>query len=231
MRRPWTPADDDRLHYLWGADRLEAIAADLGRTPVAVYLRARRIGLKCGTPQGSESFAEACRRTGFSPDGLRHVLRRAGVRLRQKMSPPGPRKTAVRGLCVDSFAVDEAVAKWLSEETPGEAARRHGVRPEALRSWLREAGKIPQSRSRRTCERIPSTEIDAVVAEVRRLRNVTSEAKRLGVPQQTLSRWLREAGVPRRGAWAWLVDPETVERVVSERMSRRRERTLPMAAE
>lgn len=48
--KPWTGAEHKRLRELWGADThsgagLAAVAAALGRTPLAVYSRAVRLGL------------------------------------------------------------------------------------------------------------------------------------------------------------------------------------------
>ena len=56
--RAWTPAELDRLSDLWGTQSPRAIAKALGRTEVAVIVKAQREGLGRPTPPGSLSGNE-----------------------------------------------------------------------------------------------------------------------------------------------------------------------------
>lgn len=189
--RRWTPREDARLRLLWGSAPLARVAAELGRSSVTTYWRARRLGLPCGCPQGYEYLTDAARRSGFTTDQLRAILRAAGVRLRVAMARP---TGATRHYhYVDLERVDVVVVAWAGQETPEDAARRHGVSGNVVRSALRAAGHVSPTGKRRW--RLPSATIDAALANYRPGASVRAHAARVGLTPVTLARRLRKAGV------------------------------------
>jgi hypothetical protein len=139
----WTTADDQRLRFLWGAGHSVAqIARKLGRTPMATYCRARRLGLDCGVPQGWEGLWAATLRSGFATTKqFRAILRWAGVAVHLSLSRPGVRSWHRH--IVETDAVDEAVAKWMAAEPLERAATRRGMCSHTLRARLAKIGLLP----------------------------------------------------------------------------------------
>lgn len=164
----WSSTDDRRLWSLWGETPLEIIASLMGRTAIVVYEHARKIGLRCGAPQGFEYLSAAARRVGFTREQLRPILQWAGVRLRRTMSKPGSR---LRSSMVMPCEVDAAVAEWHRTETIESARRRLGIAHPTLRRWLIEAKangdqSVPERPGvRRAHWHVPSTVIDKVAGE------------------------------------------------------------------
>lgn len=220
--RRWSPRDDERLRLAWGDGSLAAIAKSLGRTEIATYWRARKLGLTNSPPQGLEYLTAAADRTGFETSPLRRILRAAGVALQPAMSRPGvvargsgPR----RGLhyhLVEPGAVDDAVAAWARQESVEEAASRRGVSGDVLRRLLLKAGHTPPRR-RKARWRIPSRLADELVRAWRaKGASVGAHARRVGVGRVTLAGWLRAAGVlgPKRPGVEVRLDQELVDLVV-----------------
>jgi hypothetical protein len=154
----WTAHDDQRLRINWGARSLDWLAEDLKRTRDAVYLRAEKLKLGLGVPQGLELIGTAAKRCGFSMKTLRSILVLQGVRMfaqparirtaRDRRTTQTKKRSRFHRMMVDSFDADEAVEKWLTTETVTSAARRRGVNPEKLRRHLLKAGVKPVAKSK-----------------------------------------------------------------------------------
>lgn len=192
--RRWTIRDDSRLRLLWGAP-LRHVAAEIGRTPLATYWRARKLGLACGAPRGMEYLTAAAKRTGYDVVQLRAILHAAGVR--PQRTPARPVQAARHFNVVDPADVDDAVATWCRQETTEEAAARLGLSAETLRRLLIEAGERPPRR-KKSRWRVDSALVDRLVAEYRErvsVPTVRQHAARLGIDRTTLAKQLRLAGV------------------------------------
>jgi hypothetical protein len=113
---------------------------------MAIYTRAKLLGLPLGVPRGFESLDAAARRAGVHPRTMRRILRWAGKKIRRKLSEPLPR--SFHRLMVDQLDVDEAVAAWTRTEPVEAAARRLGIDPVRLRARLRKVGIQGKGRGR-----------------------------------------------------------------------------------
>lgn len=220
--RRWTRDDDQELRALWGEVALRTIASRLKRTPAAVFARAQvALRLPLGCPQGHEYLTHAAKRTGYTAGQLRRILAWAGVKLRPSMSRPTEARRHYH--TVDPFDVDDAVGRWLENETVESGARRHGLIGATLAAWLRLARRqtdirIPdEPRERKAHWRVPSSTIDAVVEWRSRFESVSAAAQRVGVRRQDLTAWLIAAGVERVTERPWLVLRDEVDRVVTAR--------------
>jgi hypothetical protein len=207
-RRRWTANDDAQLRLLWGSVGMAEILKKLGRTRKTTYWRAQKLGLRLGCPQGWEYITTAARRTGYAVSQLRRILAAHGVDL--TLSYSRTEKTR-RFHVVQPHDVDVAVAAWLATETVRDDAIRRGMCDATLRDWLIDAGlEAPRQKAgSKKHWRLPSTTIDAVIAE---RETLVAAAKRVGVQHATLARWLAEAGVARVKAF---VRRSGVDRVVA----------------
>jgi hypothetical protein len=168
----WTEHDDHRLKLNWGARPLEWLANDLKRSRDAVYLRAEKLKLGLGVPQGLELIGTAAKRCGFAMKTLRNILNLYGVRTieqparirtaRDRRTKHVKQRSRFHRMMVDPFDADDAVEKWLATETVTSAAKRRGVNPEKLRRHLRNAGVKPVAKSR--VWRVQTEVIEKVVA-------------------------------------------------------------------
>lgn len=189
----WTAEDDRRIQMLWGEKTVRSIAARLNRTPAAISLRAYRLGLRGGAPDGMESMKAASRRTGFHATTLREILSAFRVAMRVPMSISGVRSPR---RVVDVDDVNDAVGAWLKMEVVNNAAARHGLSFVRLSGWLEASGREMPARPRGNRRwRVPTETIDAVVAERRELETLKAAAERHGIGMMRLRRLLRAAGV------------------------------------
>lgn len=193
-RRRWTAEEDRRLRALWEELPLDALAAELKRTPRATYNRAGDLGIARGCQPGHETLAAAARRAGFAPQTLRRILSAARVPFAEARtllaSPTRPQRL------VEADAVDRAVVAWLSRETPKGAARRLGMSAERVESALAAAGHRRPRGRRKARWRLPSATIEAALAAYDRPGlSVSAHAARLKLHYRTLAKRLRAAGV------------------------------------
>lgn len=141
----WTKDHDIDLRWLWESGlSVTAIARRLSRTPLTTYWRARKLGLRCGCPEGFEYLNAAAERTGYERSTLTNILTWAGVTTHRSMARP-TKAAAYRFRIVDPMDVDDAIARWHETEPLETAARRVGVEAELLRRRLRAAG-VPEER-------------------------------------------------------------------------------------
>lgn len=219
----WTKKEDDLLAMHWGYMPMRELAELVGRTQLAVYQRCRQLGVGGGCPNGFEYVSAAARRTGFDLKTLRRVLRLGHVEIRRGGAKTDEYTLRPRSF-VESFEVDEAVKAWCQTEHIATAAARHGLSRLTLKSWLLEAKrkgvKMPAKPARAQHWRIPSRTIDAIVAEkLAGKERLAVAARRLDVPRQCLSKWLRSAGVPRPKTRHWLLKSGVADAVVAKRVS------------
>lgn len=206
---PWTRADEQQLTLLWGEHPLKEIARRLGRNVHGVYFHARKIGLRCGAPQGTEYIWHAANRTGFSVKQLRRIFEIVGgVRERPAMTRPSGRRS-YKHSCVVPLDVDDAIAKFIStRETLSEAARRFGIKPHTLRRRLAWAGVDAPEHCMPTLDR-------AVVDRVMRMETIKDAAARLGCYRNTLLAALIDAGAKKVRPRYWMLDPEEYDRALA----------------
>ena len=165
-KRQWTSGVDAALRNLWGAEiDIKAIAERLGRTRTAVYLRAAKIGLPVGCPEGWEYLSAATTRTGYSSTStLVRILRWAGVGIERAVTLHHKRQSKRPTRIVVPELVDDAIAEWHKTETLEGAARRCGVRAEELKRWLAAVGVVaPVQRRSRKHWRVYSSDVDQAV--------------------------------------------------------------------
>jgi len=214
----WTKADDRRLSLLWGEIPLASVAKEMNRTIDACYARARDLGLKRGIQEHVEHITAAAKRTGYSREALRLILKWAKVGGITAMSRPGHGGTRrLRGY--DPLEVDKAIESWMAAEYVDDAGRRVGIHGGTLARWLEEAGHKRPDRKRRW--RVSIAEVDAVVKARRGLESVRQAANRVGVGRGTLARLLSAAGV-QHADYRWYVDPADVDRAVAGLTDRQR---------
>lgn len=220
-RRRWTPADDRVLRRMWETDRLSAIARTLDRTEQAVFQRAWELGMSRGIPRGHEYLNTAARRTGFAREQLAKILRWAGVAMHLTESHPSMKRSS-HYRYVDTYDVDEAIARWMRTENVTAAARSRRLCEDTLRRWLLEAGHTPPKLRRGQQKphwRLDGDVIDRVVAARAELETVGEASLRLEISRQVLARWLREAGCV-GDARTFRLRREDIDRVVAEHRAR-----------
>lgn len=148
----WTDKEDRVLRDSWGGGlTVPGIARHLHRrcgtkrTPVAVYLRARKLGLPVGCPQGWEYLSHAAERTGYNVKQLRRILAWAGLDIRRALVSPHAAAKAEREKAhiVIPDDVDDAVARWLKAHTLAEVAQQWGTTTRRASARLRAAGLTP----------------------------------------------------------------------------------------
>jgi hypothetical protein len=227
--RRWSEHDDAHLMVLWGVRAIAKVAKLLGRTPDAVYERARQLGLGLGCPRGAEYLTTAARRTGYAVTTLRMILRWGGVRIERATTRPSAtrRGKAARKAhlthVVEPCDVDDAVARWCATEALEMAAESRSIGSATLARLLREAtargdARIPaKPRGFRKHWRIPSLLVDELVTAYARRESLAAAAMRIGVQRTTLHAWLTRAGVP--VVRVEKLDPDAVDRVVAGRLA------------
>jgi hypothetical protein len=236
--RRWTGRDLDMLRNNWGDVTPRELARLLGRSEFAVFLRAVKLGLRAGCPPGFEYLTEAARRTGYDDTSpLRSVLRWAGVKIRRSFARPNAKAHNRPRHIVDSYDVDVAIARWHTTETTTAAARRYDTDCMTLRRLLRRAvaAGVEMPREPKGYNqhwRVPSDIIDRVVAEHRQTETLNQASRRVGVHHNTLTSWLRAAGVELPRVKPWRLSIATVDAVVAERvaMGRRAKPAIGRAA-
>jgi hypothetical protein len=196
----WTDAEDARLIFMWETPlALASIATRMGRTPLAIYSRAKKIGLSVGCPDGFEYVSTAAKRTGFELATLRRVL--AFSRVKEHRSLAQPKRTrryqSHHFVCIDS--VNDAVVKWHASEPVTAAARRRGLSQLTLRRWLIDAGALSKSRAWKKHHRIDSEIIDLVISNRAPTRELLSAAgRRGGLSKAQRTRHAEECGSEQR---------------------------------
>lgn len=198
----WTSKDSDTLLMMWGHHSQEEIARALQRSPRAVFMRAREMGIGGGYPQGFESLQACADRCGFDIKTMRKVLNAHRVPIQRAPSIKGSSLHAM----VEPHRADEAVAAWCKLETLQQAGRRLGLDGWLVRRHLAAAeqrGEITlPEHCRKRHWRIPREIVDRVMTT---WEDGMHAAERIGVSWRTLTIWLREAGVPRPPGRQWRV--------------------------
>lgn len=201
----WSEHDDRALRWMWESSTLAEVAKKLGRTPQAVYQRAKILGLGLGCPRGLEYLSHAAARVGYSVLSLRRILKWARVPLRRgNVNPSAKRRGTGRHnyvtWIVDPERVNEAVERWCAHETLHEAGQRTGICDEVLGRWLTADGRCTKPPGRSPW-RVETTIVDEVVARELAAETMADIARRLGIHRTCVRRRLERAGlwVPRKG--------------------------------
>jgi hypothetical protein len=237
----WTPEEDDILRKSWNEVGNRVLAKRLaGRTLCGIYERAQKLGLRAGTPQGMVSVSSLANDPGWGYDYYKtiKILQAANI-VTHRFSYTSGKKQSRGTLYVEEVDAREAAEEWersiatqrVGKETPKEAAKRLGVRPNVLTGWLTEDGLMGPLRDgvKRRFWAEPKV-YDAVVAKYRRpprsrpegLECPVDAAKRLGMSYYVLRRWLWEDDVTgkrpkgKRGVM-FLAPPEVFDRVCAKR--------------
>lgn len=198
----WTAKDLNTLRMMWGHHDQNEIAALLGRSPRAVFMRARAMGIGGGYPQGFESLQACADRCGFELVTMRRILNAHRVPIHRAPSLRGSTLHAM----VEPYRADEAVAAWFTHETLQQAGRRYGMDGWLLLRHLRAAearGEISlPDHTKNRHWRIPRATVDKVMLT---WEDGKEAATRIGVSWRTLRMWLVEAGIPRPVGRQWRV--------------------------
>lgn len=198
----WTVKDRDTLLMMWGHHPQGEIAKALQRSPRAVFIRARGMGIGGACPQGFESLQRAADRCGFQVDTMRRVLNAARVKIRPAPTLLGNSYHVL----LEPSAVDAAVAAWCRLETLQQAGRRLRMDASVIRRHLLAAearGEITlPPHSRGSYWRVPRETIDLAFSI---WEDGKEAATRIGVSWNTLRKWLYEAGVVRPAGRQWRV--------------------------
>jgi len=157
--RRWTEEDNCVLSGHWGFKSVRYIARVLNRTQGSVIDQANILKLGPARKPSGETILAASKRTGYCVDYLVKILRWAKVEihLQYRYSRGKPVRWAY------PEQIDRAIREWEATEYVHSAARTRGLVGETLRAWMKDAGySWPGGR---TWLRIPTAEIDAVVAK------------------------------------------------------------------
>lgn len=215
--RPWTPAEDDAIRSRYYEQEAAELADHLGRTEVAIFQRAKRLGMtknRRWTPDddqhltalwGAMSLGHVARTIGRTPQTTYWRARKLGLKC-----------GAVQGM------------EYIST-----AAERTGYGTGQLRQILRWAGvKVIRSASRITKSRrhfhvVDSFDVDEAVAQWHQTETVESAAQARGVCGHTLRVWLIQAGLKRGNKKKhWRVKSVAIDHVIAEHAKRQELRSL-----
>lgn len=195
---------------MWGHHDQDEIASVLQRTPRAVFMRARHLGIGGGYPQGFESLQACADRCGFDIKTMRRVLNAHRVPIHRAPSIRGSSLHAM----VEPHRADEAVRAWCRMETMAQAGRRLGIDGWVVKRHLEAAaarGEIElPAHTHKKHWRVPRTMVDAVFAS---WEDGMHAAARIGVSWPTLRKWLTQAGVERPQGRQWRVQVAVVDRI------------------
>jgi hypothetical protein len=133
----------------------------------SIRYKARAIGLPSGVPQGCESLKTAAKRIGYDTRTIEKMIELAGLRLHRAYSDiTRLAQGVVRYVSTDDM--DAAFELWSQRESVEKASAARGVSRNALKSWLIKEGVIVErGRGQTASHRVPSAEIDRVVAKYR----------------------------------------------------------------
>lgn len=166
-QRFWTADEDRDLLWRWEDHTLDELAASLGRSPQAVWSRAKRLGLKA-VPQGYETVEAAAKRWGVAWQTIADAIKASGRRMRYAKQTPGrSRASALRVVtALHPDAVDEAMQQWMDREPLHRLVRREGLCYQtAIKAYRRLYG---ESR-KHSIRMLDSTQAAALIAECQRI--------------------------------------------------------------
>lgn len=145
-RHLWTEADTQALTWDWGTHTISAIAKKLKRSEAAVYIKAKKLRLGIGCPQGWVRVVVAARRIGVDRRTLMRILKAAGVPVKKSWSTP------VKDRRFHFWVVEYDLAVEAWEQRAGMypvnvIADHCGVSHTYMRTLLLRAGKKPPARN------------------------------------------------------------------------------------
>lgn len=220
----WTEAADRVLRDRYVNDGAVAVAAALGRTTSSIHHRAIRIGVLRRRRWTAREDRQL--RLDWGTLSLKVIAASLG-----RHEPGVYSRAQDLGLC-------SQVPQGL--ELLSHAGVRTGFDPKQLRVILAAAGHQPRPVTTRARQRSPrahrwlvdSAELDMAIEEWLSTESLGAAARRSGVADSTLARWLVDGGVARpalRHKHHWRVPTATVDRIVAARLGDSRE-TLREAA-
>lgn len=191
QRQLWTLADDDRLRFHWGAQSCVEIGKAMGRTPKAVYWRAKQLQLGLGCPRGFAYLSHVARDAGYEVPAMRRILKWAGVALGRGPTNPtskkrgqGQRKHVTH--IVDQVLALEAIDLWHAAEYLEEASRRVGLCAETIANLLITDGRVGPRPPGKFRWRIAVALINEVIAAYLDGETLAQAARRRGLRAETL---------------------------------------------
>lgn len=208
----WTDEELERLRTLFPKRGAAAVAAELGRTSAAVYQKANVLGIRYRAPRWTAR-----------EDARLRFLWETSASLHQIAAEIGRPWKAVyhRAAFLElPFGVPQGY-EYLSV-----AAKRAGFALRTFQRILEWAGvRIHRTRTRRLRREHPRRyvepdDVDAAIARWNQTESVNGAARRLGVSEPTLRRWLRRIGVSETGrqrGCIWRVLSTDAERAMAER--------------
>jgi len=166
-QRFWTADEDRDLLWKWEDHTLDELAEVFGRSPQAVWCRAKRLGLRA-VPQGYETVEAAAKRWGVAWQTITDAIKASGKRMRYAKQTPGrSRATALRVVtALHPEAVDEAMRQWMDREPLHRLVRRVGLcYATAIKAHRRLYGET----SKHTIRMLDSAQAEALIAECQRI--------------------------------------------------------------
>jgi hypothetical protein len=131
--KPWTPEDEQRLSWDWGAHPLSSLAERFGRTPMAIWRKADAMGLGRAN-RGHMTVSAFARYTGFTPAKIRKSAKALRINLRRGLaSEPGAERDRTRDIMVDDEQQEKLIEFMMAHpfvfanEGPGAKMTRQGV--------------------------------------------------------------------------------------------------------
>lgn len=184
--RSWTPEEDAELRRMWPEHARRTMIRNLWRSWDGIRTRAHLLGLKRddeGTLtrwKGYLTVSRAAKVNGYCEKTFRSIVRAyqahfVTIPAGERAELPSP-DTVARGvtgkgahLMIDAQSARDAVDWWMSQELLTQAARRMGLAPSTLATWLHERGaRVPKY------ERRPPAWWDAFRASVGPVRSYPS---------------------------------------------------------
>lgn len=175
----YTKKELELLKREWGEARPRTICAKMGRSWSALRLKAGKMGLTAGIPQGYLSLTAAADAMGYSQSGFLAAIRRYEARKGAVVLKAHPFSSVrAKGSKGRWSIIEIDIARRVTVEdhrweAVAAAAKTRSLPPVTLRRWLLEAGVIqqPQPGHGRAVAYAESAVIDRVVVRNRwRLR-------------------------------------------------------------
>lgn len=161
---PWSPQELRVLTLEWHLITQRELQAKLRpHSWTAIRLRAIKLGLPMGCPQGYESIERSAKRHGYDTKTWRRILTELDVSLRPAYSarPARSQRKKFQRLIVEIDEANEAARKYDRLETTGSAAKRWEVLDVDIRRYLKQCNVWPVH-SKNATRRVPSVILDEI---------------------------------------------------------------------
>ena len=176
----WSPEEEAILAEYWPDGGVRTLHEKLPkRNWTGMRAHAKRMGLP-ERWQGYMTISQASKRLGYDRDTVLSALKEEGVTTYMRGGKKYSTAPKYKHRVVEWDEAQDAMLKWMSRETPLNAAEKAGVPYRTLLDWLKAHGI--KSPSKGHILKIPAGEIEAIIAEHKpaweKRRKAAQEAKR-----------------------------------------------------